>query len=93
VAWAQAHARFIQAGIARARGDLRGARANLEDAAARYAAAGMHLCAAATRRRLGVLLGGETGRTLVAEADSWMMGQQIRNPKRMADLYAPGFPS
>ena len=68
-------------------------RANLEDAAARYAAAGMHLCAAATRRRLGVLLGGDAGHTLVAEADSWMTGQQIRNPQRMADLYAPGFPS
>ena len=93
VAWAQAHARFIQAGVARARGDLGGARANLEDAAGRYAAAGMHLCAAATRRRLGVLLGGDAGRTLVAEADSWMMDQQIRNPQRMADLYAPGFPS
>jgi serine/threonine protein kinase/tetratricopeptide (TPR) repeat protein len=93
VAWAQAHARFVRAGIARARGDLGGARANLEDATARYAAAGMHLCAAATRRRLGALLGGDAGRTVMAEADSWMQGQQIRNPKGMADLYAPGFPS
>jgi hypothetical protein len=92
VAWAQAHARFIRAGIARLRGDLSGARVNLEDAAVRYTAAGMHLCAAATRRRLGELLGGDAGGALVADADSWMMGQQIRNPKRMADLYAPGFP-
>jgi len=27
---------------------------------------------------------------MVAEADAWMTAQSIRNPKRMAAMYAPG---
>jgi hypothetical protein len=51
----------------------------------------MSIFAAATRRHLGGLLGGDGGRALVAEADGWMTSQGIGNPARMAALYAaPG---
>ena len=52
----------------------------------------MPLYAAVARRRLGALLGGDAGRDLVAQADSWMAGQGIVNPSRMTALFAPGFP-
>jgi hypothetical protein len=47
--------------------------------------------AAVSRRRLGELLGGESGRAIVADADSWMADQQIVNPIRTTAMYAPGF--
>ena len=50
----------------------------------------MRLHAAAARRRLGGLIGGEAGRALVAEADAWMAGQ-VRNPPRTTAMLAPGF--
>jgi hypothetical protein len=51
----------------------------------------MGLHAACARRRLGEVLGGHAGRDLLAEADAWMAGQQIKNPGRMAAVLAPGF--
>ena len=49
----------------------------------------MNLYAAASRRRLGEILGGEFGRAHVEKADSWMRQQTIQNPARMADVFAP----
>jgi hypothetical protein len=51
----------------------------------------MHLHAAASRRRLGELLGAAPGQALVTEADQWMREQTIRDPARMTSVYAPGF--
>lgn len=62
----------------------------LEKAIAGFKAAHMALQAAAARRRLGEMVGGDRGRSQVAEADAWMAGQNIRVPPRMAALYAPG---
>jgi len=50
----------------------------------------MALFATAARRARGEVLGGETGRALVAEADAWMTAQSIRRPDRMARMLAPG---
>ena len=60
-------------------------------AAEGFEACGMELFAAATRRQLGRLLGGDEGRTLIARADTWMAGQAIRRPDRMTACLAPGF--
>jgi hypothetical protein len=51
----------------------------------------MSLYAAAARRRLGEMIGGDRGRQLVAQAEEWMTKQQIKNPARMMNLLAPGF--
>jgi serine/threonine protein kinase len=90
VPWAKAHAAYIHAALAQARGKTSTALAQLAHAASLYAAADMPLYAAATRRRLGESLGGEEGKALVAEADAWMTAQSIRNPPRMTAMYAPG---
>ena len=50
----------------------------------------MALHAACARRRLGELTGGDEGRTLIAAANEWMRGQEIKNPERMAAVIAPG---
>ena len=52
----------------------------------------MQLCAAAARHRLGTLLGGDEGHTLIRESEAWMTDQTIRDPVRMTALFAPGFP-
>jgi hypothetical protein len=46
--------------------------------------------AAVARRRRGELLGGDEGRRLIAEADAWMLEQDVRSPARMAAMLAPG---
>jgi hypothetical protein len=92
IAWAEALAQLVRAGIAMMRQDAGGARQLLQDAAGRLESAGLHLHAAAARRRLGEQVGGGEGRYLVEQADAWMKGQSIRRPDRMTALLAPGFP-
>ena len=89
--WARALALLIRAGVASVRGDATSAVTLLTGAAAAFDAVDMGLFAASARRRLGVLLGGEEGGALMAQADAWMTGQEIRNPARMAACVAPGF--
>ena len=52
----------------------------------------MQLYAAVSRRCLGVLLGGDAGDQLRADAAAWMFAQEIRDPAAMTRLIAPGFP-
>ncbi len=67
-----------------------GDEALLERAEAGFEAADMALHAACARRRLGQVIGGDEGRTLIAAANEWMRGQEIKNPERMAAMIAPG---
>jgi hypothetical protein len=92
IAWAEALAQLVRAGVAMRRHDAGGARQLLEDAAGRLDAAGLRLHAAAARRRLGERVAGSQGHRLVEQADAWMKGQNIRRPDRMTALLAPGFP-
>jgi serine/threonine protein kinase/tetratricopeptide (TPR) repeat protein len=89
--YANPFATLIRAGIARQRGDDKAAVALLEKAAKDFDESQMRLYAAATRRRLGELIGGDRGRQLVAQSEEWMAKQQIKNPTRMMNLLAPGF--
>jgi serine/threonine protein kinase len=90
IAWAEALAQLVSAGVAMGRHDAGGARQLLEDAAGRLEAAGLRLYAAAARRRLGEQIGGSEGHRLVEQADAWMKSQNIRRPDRMTALLAPG---
>src|SRR5262249_54407228 len=91
--WPEAIERFICAAVAARRGDTARARGLLTEAITAFEAVDMRLYAAATRRRLGELVGGAEGADLVAQADAWMASQNIRNPARMTAAYAPGFPN
>ncbi len=87
--WAQALAQLLYAGVAAGRGETGRLTELLGDAAGRCEAATMRLFAASARRRLGLVIGGDKGRTLVEGADRWMAGQQVIRPERMAALLAP----
>jgi serine/threonine protein kinase len=90
MAWGDPLAALLLAGVADGRGETASATALLVSAEDGFTAADMGLHAACVRRRRGELLGGEAGRGLVARADAWMTGQNIRNPERMAAMLAPG---
>jgi tetratricopeptide (TPR) repeat protein len=87
---ARAMAQLIGAGTRALRGDVEGAVTALYTAADGFDAATMALHAAICRRRYGELVGGERGKSLVAAADAWMAGEQIKSPTRFARLFAPG---
>jgi len=91
VAWSGALALLIRAGLLATRGDRSGAIARLAQAEAALRSAGMALFAESARRRRGQLSGGPAGDDLVSQTESWMAGQGIRNPARMAAIFAPGF--
>jgi hypothetical protein len=77
VPWASAHALSTRAGAAMVRGDSAAARRQLIAAARAFENISMGLYAAATRRHLGKLVGGDEGHALIARADAWMIGQGI----------------
>ena len=91
VPWASAHALATRAGAAMVRGDSLDARRQLIAAVDAFDAISMGVYAAAARRHLGNLVGGDKGQALIARADEWMIGQGINNPARMAAGTTPGF--
>ncbi|MBA3572441.1 MAG: hypothetical protein H0W34_10815, partial [Pyrinomonadaceae bacterium] len=91
IAWALPFASLVRAGIAHQEGESSKAVNLLSEAVENFERADIDLYAAATRRRLGEILGSERGRQLIAEADSWMRKQEIKNPAAMTGMLAPGF--
>jgi serine/threonine protein kinase/tetratricopeptide (TPR) repeat protein len=91
VPWASAHALATRAGAAMVRGDSAEARRQLIAAVDAFDGISMGVYAAAARRHLGNLVGGDEGRALIARADQWMIGQGIKSPARMAAGITPGF--
>ena len=73
------------------RGDSVNARRQLIAAVDAFESVSMGVYAAAARRHLGNLVGGDEGRDLIALADAWMIDQGITNPARMAAGITPGF--
>ncbi|HEU4734405.1 MAG TPA: protein kinase, partial [Kofleriaceae bacterium] len=69
--WAVAQGQLILAAVAFAAGRHEDAAGELRRAIGGFEAAGMALHAAAARRRLGAVTGGEEGRALIALADAW----------------------
>ena len=63
----------------------------LRDAIGGFEASDMALYAAAARRCLGLVVGGDEGRALVRDADAWMTGEAIKNPAQMTATLAPGW--
>jgi eukaryotic-like serine/threonine-protein kinase len=87
--WSKALSIPIRAGVAAARGDRSRAATLFAEPVQAIEAVDMNLYAAASRRRLGQILGGDEGRAQLKGADCWMNQQGIRNPARMADVFAP----
>jgi hypothetical protein len=89
--WGEALAHLIRAGVATGRGDRPEAITRLGAAMGGLEANDMRYPAAVARRRLGELTGGDEGRTLIDQVNSWMSAQNIRNPDRYTAMLAPGF--
>jgi hypothetical protein len=88
--WTAPLAAILTAAVANARGDRQGATCGLRRAANLAQAADMSLYAAAARYQLGLVLGGDEGRELVAQGEAAMTSQDIRAPARFAAMLVPG---
>jgi len=88
--WARPLGEILLAGASALRGDDHAAR-HLRAAADGFLAADMALHAAAARRRLGHVLGGDAGELIAHEARAWLRAAQLADPGRFADLLVPGF--
>jgi hypothetical protein len=91
IAWSSPFVTIIRAAIAWQRGEVANATGLLTEAVKGFDLADLALYAAATRRRLGETLGGDRGRELIAQANAWMLNQNIQNPVAMTRTMTPGF--
>jgi hypothetical protein len=91
VPYGEALARLLQAGLFAARSALDAAVPLLRDAAMRFDALDMGHYASAARYRLGKVVGGDEGRVNVAQAETWMASQRVKNPFRMTAMLSPGY--
>jgi eukaryotic-like serine/threonine-protein kinase len=89
--WSAPIVSLIRAGVAQQRDQVTSATAYLSDAVERFELADMHLHSAVAKRRQGEVFGGERGEQLIAEADNWMLEQNIKNPAQLTRMLAPGF--
>jgi hypothetical protein len=91
MAWAVAQGRLINAAVGFALGNHDRAVAELRGAITAFESTGMALHAAAARRRLGGVVGGDEGHGLVAQADAWMSNAGVSNVEGIVRMLAPGF--
>jgi len=82
------HAQHLLAGVAALQGDQDAAISWLRQAVLGYAAVDMQALAAATRYRLGTLVGGDEGRSLIAEAEAFFQAQGAQEVGRIVDAFA-----
>jgi hypothetical protein len=90
--WSDPLALLLSAAVAYLESNTVLAEERLAGAVEGFDLADMKLYAAVARRRRGALLGGDSGRELMRQADDWMAAQGIRNVTGMTRLIAPGFP-
>jgi eukaryotic-like serine/threonine-protein kinase len=81
-----AYGQMIRGGLAALGGDVPRAALLLAEAIDHFEGVKMQLCAAAVRRRLGELVGGDRGQAEIGLADRWMIDQKIQNPAGMASM-------
>ncbi len=86
---ALAFAGLVRAGLAAFRGSPDAAIAGLGSVATAFDSLDMGHYAAAARWRLGELVAGDEGRSIVENARAWMDGREIKEPARMADALVP----
>jgi serine/threonine protein kinase len=89
--WGQPLATLIRAGVANLEGDRGRTVALLDAAAAAFDELEMAMHASIARGRQGRIVGGDAGRALVAALDKWCAAQHVRDPRRFADVIAPGY--
>ncbi len=89
VHWALPLAQNIRSGVALLRRDYQNGIRLIKKAIRGFDAADMQQNAAAARRRLGELIGGEEGRILIVQADSWMKRQMVKDSIRVTQYYQP----
>ena len=88
--WGNPLARLIEAAVAAHRSHREETASLLSAAEREFDANDMVLYRFATRRALGLVLGGEEGRDLVESADEWMTAQKVRDAERMTSMLVPG---
>lgn len=90
VGYASAWALFLRAGVAYQKMDFNRSALRLREAIAAADQAGMAHYGIAGRRRLGELIGGEEGASLVRQANEALGRQGVKNPKKLSDALVPG---
>jgi hypothetical protein len=88
--WTTAHAQAMRGCLAFRDGAREQAAAHFKNAAEGFAALKLALLAAASRRARGILVGGEEGRALIADAEARMVLSGVKNPARMMGSLVPG---
>jgi hypothetical protein len=89
--WNRAYGLLAAAGLDALLGALDPARRKLEAAVASLDQVQTRMYAAAARRRLGRLVGGDQGQRVLAEGTAFMTAQGVVDPERMTLMLAPGF--
>jgi serine/threonine protein kinase len=89
--WASPLACMLEAGALSVSGDRERAIPLLREAASGFDGADMALHAAAARRCLGGVLGGDEGARLREAASTYFAAEGVADPARMAAMLAPGF--
>jgi hypothetical protein len=90
VDWAAPLALSLSGGLAAVENDVARALDELRRAAEGYRALDMNLHAAAADHERSRLLGGDEGRALLREAETWMIDQQVARSERIATMLVPG---
>ena len=88
--WIDPLAELLRAGLHRVQGRPDAAIEPLRRAIRSFRAQDMALYAAVAERQLGLLIGGDEGTRLRADAESWMAAQTVRDPAAIARVFAPG---
>jgi hypothetical protein len=83
---------YIMSAIEWLRGNEERSVGMLRAAVTAFDDARFNLFAAAAKRRLGKLLGGDEGQALMVRGEADMREEAVVNPHRVTRLLAPGFP-